>query len=78
MHHALETEELKNSDYYHDILRYLEVYEDYCDLVLKSKKERVVRQKSNANIACCVSQDEQKEEEETSLCMLLDDLRKER
>lgn len=78
MHEALESEQLKNSDYYHDILRYLEIYEDYCDLVLKSKKEKVVKAKSTINIAYIMSQDQQKEEEEISLCMLLDDLKKER
>ena len=76
MHEALESEQLKNSDYYHDILRYLEIYEDYCDLVLKSKKEKAVKAKSTINIAYVMSQDQQKEEEEISLCMLLDDLKK--
>lgn len=76
MHEALQSEELKNSNYYHDILRYLEIYEDYCDLVLKNKKVKVAKEKSTINIGYIMSQDQQKEEQEISLCMLLDDLKK--
>lgn len=49
IHQALETEELKNSEYYHDILRYLEIYEDYCNLVLMSRKEKGVMEKTTVN-----------------------------
>jgi hypothetical protein len=38
IYEALETEKIKQSEYSSDILKYLEVYEDYCNLVIKNRR----------------------------------------
>ena len=40
IHVALGKESIKKSDYYHDLIKYLDIYEEYCSLAVKSKKER--------------------------------------
>jgi hypothetical protein len=77
IYEALETEEIKKSDYYTDILKYLEIYEDYCDLVIRNKKEKKAREQITAK-QMGEEIEMRKEEDEMDICMLLDDLKNER
>ena len=80
IHAALKTEEVKRSEYYGDILKYLEIYEDYCDLVIRTKRERKARTDLDSHAASqhLSVEEKQREEEELDICMLLDSLSNER
>lgn len=80
IHAALKTEEIKRSEYYADILKYLEIYEDYCDLVIRTKRQRKVRNDQDSRSASqhLSVEEQQREEEELDICMLLDSLSNER
>ena len=40
---ALEREQVQESSYYLDLLKYLEIYTEYCDIVVKNKKSKPIR-----------------------------------
>jgi hypothetical protein len=76
IHAALQRQEVKQSDYYNDILKYLEIYEDYCDLVVKHKKE--TRTKTQIRSQQVVEGHADSQKEAADIDRLLQDLRKER
>jgi len=39
IHTALQRESIKRSDYYQDLIQYLDIYEDYCNLVVQTKRD---------------------------------------
>ena len=78
IHEALETEAIKQSDYYNDILKYLEIYEDYCDLVIKNRKERKTRLGHLDAPTPDPATEKKMEEEQMDVCSLLDSLKNER
>lgn len=39
IHAALERESIRRSDYYQDLIKYLDIYEEYCDIVVQTRRE---------------------------------------